>query len=128
MLQVVLLENQMRRYHRVISVRTLLVRIFPHSDWIRRDTEYLSVFNLNAGEYGPQKLWTRTLFTQCWLLCCMIWLPNLIRSNIENWQLTFRIGTKVNLYQLDSFYQLIVNLAWNQMQKNLLESYPVLNR
>ena len=32
-----------------------LVRIFPHSDWIRRDAEYLCVFSPNAGKYGPQK-------------------------------------------------------------------------
>ena len=28
---------------------------FPHSDWIRRDTSYLSVFSPNAGKYGPEK-------------------------------------------------------------------------
>ena len=28
----------------------ILVAIFPHSDWIRRDAEYLSVFNPNAGK------------------------------------------------------------------------------
>ena len=33
----------------------LLVRIFPHSDWIRRDTPYLSVFRPNAGKCGPEK-------------------------------------------------------------------------
>ena len=32
-----------------------LVRIFPHSDWIRRDMEYFSVFSPNAGKYGPDK-------------------------------------------------------------------------
>ena len=32
-----------------------LVRIFPHSDWIRRNTSYLSVFSPNAGKYGPEK-------------------------------------------------------------------------
>ena len=32
-----------------------LVRIFPHSNWIRRDTEYFSVFSPNAGKYGPEK-------------------------------------------------------------------------
>ena len=32
-----------------------LVCIFPHSDWIRRDTEYLSVLSPNAGKYGPEK-------------------------------------------------------------------------
>ena len=26
--------------------------IFPHSDWIRRDTEYLSIFSPNAGKCG----------------------------------------------------------------------------
>ena len=42
-----------------------LDRIFPHSDWIRRDTEYLFIFSLNAGKYQPEKLRVRTLFTQC---------------------------------------------------------------
>ena len=32
-----------------------LIRIFLHSDWMRRDTPYLSVFSLNAGKYGPEK-------------------------------------------------------------------------
>ena len=32
-----------------------LVRIFLHSDWIRRHTEYISVFNPNVGKYGPEK-------------------------------------------------------------------------
>ena len=31
-----------------------LVRIFPHSDWIRRDTSYLSIFSPNAEKYGPE--------------------------------------------------------------------------
>ena len=37
----------------------ILLRIFPHSDWMWRDTPYLSVFSLNAenkdqnnSEYG----------------------------------------------------------------------------
>ena len=42
-----------------------LFRNFPHSDWIRRDTKYLSVFSPNAGNNKPEKLWIRTLFTQC---------------------------------------------------------------
>ena len=39
-----------------------LVRIFLHSDWIRKDTPYLSVFSPNARKYGPEKLRIRTLF------------------------------------------------------------------
>ena len=32
-----------------------LVRIFPHSVWILRDTSYFSVFSPNAEKYGPEK-------------------------------------------------------------------------
>ena len=31
-----------------------LVRILPHSDWIRIDTPYPSVFSTNAGKDGPE--------------------------------------------------------------------------
>ena len=41
-----------------------LVRIFPDSDWIHRDTSYLSVFSPNAGKSGPEKLRIWTRFTQ----------------------------------------------------------------
>ena len=44
-----------------------LVRIFPHLDWIRRGTPYLSVFSPNTGKYTPDKLRIRTFFTQ--------WIP-----------------------------------------------------
>ena len=32
-----------------------LVCIFPHSDWIQRDTKYLSVFSPNLGKCGAEK-------------------------------------------------------------------------
>ena len=39
-----------------VQIRSFfLVRIFPHSDWIRRDKKYLSVFSLNTGKYRPEK-------------------------------------------------------------------------
>ena len=37
------------------NTKFFLARIFSHSDWIRRDTEYLSVFSQNVGQYGPEK-------------------------------------------------------------------------
>ena len=37
-----------------VSIGSYSVCIFQHSDWIRRDTPYLSLFNLNAGKYGPE--------------------------------------------------------------------------
>ena len=42
-----------------------LVRIFSHSDSIRRDAEYLSAFSPNWRKYGLEKLRIRTLFMQC---------------------------------------------------------------
>ena len=40
-----------------------LIRIFPHSDGIQRDTPYLSVFSPNLGKHGPENHRIRTLFT-----------------------------------------------------------------
>ena len=41
-----------------------LVRIFLYSDWIRKDTSYLSVFSPNVGKYGTEKLRIWILFSQ----------------------------------------------------------------
>ena len=37
------------------NMEFFLVRIFPHLDWIRWDTLYLSIFSPNAGKCGPEK-------------------------------------------------------------------------
>ena len=39
---------------KVFVFEVFLVRIFPHSDWIRRDTPFLFVFSPNAGKHGPE--------------------------------------------------------------------------
>ena len=47
-----------RIYHPAWKVSVFglfLVRIFLHTDWIRRDTPYLSVLSPNAGKYAPEK-------------------------------------------------------------------------
>ena len=50
---------------KVSVFRVFLVRVFPHSGWIQRDTEYFSIFSPNTGKHGPEKLRIRTFFTQC---------------------------------------------------------------
>ena len=50
---------------KVFVFGVILVRIFPHLDWIPRDTSYLSVFSSNAGKCWPEQLGIRTLFTLC---------------------------------------------------------------
>ena len=37
------------------NMEFFLVRIFPHLDWTRKDTVYLSVFSPNTGKYRPEK-------------------------------------------------------------------------
>ena len=49
---------------KVSVFRVFQGRIFPHSDWIQRDTEYLFVFSPNTGKYGSEKFQIRTLFMQ----------------------------------------------------------------
>ena len=47
-----------------VHIRVFLVLIFPPSDWIRKDTEYFSVFSPNVGKCGSEKLRIWTLFTR----------------------------------------------------------------
>ena len=39
---------------KVSVFEVIFVRVFPHSDWPRRYTPYLSIFSPNAGKYGPE--------------------------------------------------------------------------
>ena len=67
-----------------------MVRILPHSDWIRRVTEYLSVFSPNARKYGPEKspyldtfhavVWRNSILYE--IIKFDIKHPNLINSKI----------------------------------------------
>ena len=56
-----------KHYAKSVRIQIFLVRIFPHSEWIGRDREYLSVFSPNAGKYGPENLQIRALFTQWYI-------------------------------------------------------------
>ena len=49
----------------MLVFEVFLVRIFPHTDWIRRFVEWISLFSPNSGKCWPEKLWIQTLFTQC---------------------------------------------------------------
>ena len=83
----------------------LLFRIFPHSGWIRRDTEYLSVVSPNVGKYWPEKAQYCALFKQCGIsrFCfyclgsvldsAMVWrvLPK-IWKNTRVWENSYIVG------------------------------------
>ena len=48
------LKSSLLTAQKVSVFRVILVRIFPHLNWIRRDISYLSVFIPNAGKNGPE--------------------------------------------------------------------------
>ena len=50
----VLYKTQIALPEKSPNAELFLVRIFQDSDWIRRDTSYLSVFIPNAEKYGPE--------------------------------------------------------------------------
>ena len=52
---------------KIVRIRSYLVHILPHLDWISKDTPYLSIFTPNEGNYGTEKLRIRTIFTQWYL-------------------------------------------------------------
>ena len=54
---------------KVSVLGVILVLIFPHSDWIRRDTRYLSVFSPNAGKYGPELTPNLSTFDAVFIKC-----------------------------------------------------------
>ena len=58
-----------------------VVRIFSHSHWIRRDTEYLSVFSRNAGKYRSEKTpYLNTFHAVVVLAFIFLWTSNFIFS------------------------------------------------
>ena len=71
-----------------------LVHIFPHSDWIRRDTPNLSVFSPNAGKNGPEKPRIRTFFTQ-WQVLMSVKRYGV--DSLQQWNSSSAIRKKANL-------------------------------
>ena len=72
-----------------------LVRIFLHSDWIRRHN--LSVSSPDTGKYGPEKLRIRALFTQYLILVIRILLLFFFFEHVltlrKKWSFTLRISS-----------------------------------
>ena len=92
-----LLNTTLREKCSVYGV--FLVRIFPNSDWIRRDTLY-------TGKYGPEKLWIRTRFTQC----CF---SKLLKTKLEDQQSeNWFIFNVFNNFDLIDFGLALLRLLW----------------
>ena len=64
------------------------VRIFLHSDWTRRDTEYISIFSPNEGKCGPEYFRIRSLFTQY----ISHWSRNILANLLKGHRSLFHIS------------------------------------
>ena len=69
---------------KVYVFEVVLVRIFPHSDWIQRDTKYLSVLSLSAWKYRPEQKRIRTIFTHRMIRLFGSWHWWKFRQNFQN--------------------------------------------
>ena len=80
-----------------------LVRIFPHLNWIGRDSSYLSVFSLNAGKKLSKKFQVRALFTQCVfrivLLFTIQYCNNVEKLHREKSRILLGIGGSIDQWQ-----------------------------
>ena len=91
----------------------VLVCIFAHSDWIRRDTENISIFSPKTGKCRPEKSRIRSVFTHC-LLRQILYSLNLgsltsvvLGVPCEHFCLTFSTLTSYTAYFLTWFAQIL---------------------
>ena len=108
----------------------VLVRIFPHLDWIGRDNPFLFVFSSNAEKHGPEKsshldtfhtvrwfvLWFSysRLNKPCVINNIMTKQANLARYvfyNVKSWQLFWNISSKWYLRTGRGHFSLL-NSVW----------------
>ena len=80
-------------------IRSFLVRILPHSDWMQRYRVFLLIQSecLNAGKYGPEKLriWT---FTQCF---CWQWTSEYMSTSMRH---PYKVQGHCYQYNIQSHY------------------------
>ena len=89
----ILAWNGLKRYClKSIPIWSFLVRIFPHSDWLRSHMRYLSVFSRNAEKHGPEIFLIRTYFTQCTLLTKFMYVKYTTFFWISSQGAYFKIG------------------------------------
>ena len=93
---------------KVSAFGDFLLLIFSHSDWIQRDTEYLSVFSPNAEN-------TRIDY------CNNLFIDIFIRNKYEEWQSCRNPATALEnvnfvllkmLYHLSGYYFLDESISW----------------
>ena len=75
------------------NTELFLVRIFPISNWIRRNSSYLSVFSPNAGKYRPDETPYLDTFHTVW-----IFLVEKRKSEYHHWIPRIRIRYSTHIF------------------------------
>ena len=91
----------------------IMVCISLHSDWIRRDAEYLSVFSPNAGKCGPEKPPYLDTFHAVFISLLIIWSDKLNKIfYVSNW---FLFYLSAAYFQFQLYLVFIFSLSINLM-------------
>ena len=114
--------------------RVILVRIFPHSDWIRIDSPYVFVFGPIVGKYRPQQLQIRTLFLQFHqarfhivvILEIWRWSYNAWMLRVEYFEMKFKHFVEHFKIYLLVFLKPVHN--WDKTPEELASFFLILNR
>ena len=96
------------------ALRVFLVRFLPYSDWIRRDTQYFSVFSVNVGKYGLEKLRILTLFTEC------LTYHNQLTSKSQNFAISKYKNIEFTEQPPNAFFKKIVFKNFTKLKGNHL--------
>ena len=100
---------------------------FRHLDWIRRDTKYLSVSSLNAGQYGPEKIpyldTFHAVINLFWVKFYIMFFGN-IRSK-DDWTPNFFVF--VSLFPHNRFI-ILVNVIYRRFSSTFSQWYKVIER
>ena len=107
----------------MLVFRVCLVRIFPHSDWIWRDTEYIPVFSPKSEKYGPGKLRIQEIFTQCHL---DVLEPSQMSNNFQIGVKVYKIATREFLYKCSFIIVFWSFLLWRKIALSNQKSWLIL--
>ena len=84
-------------------------RIFLHSDWIRRDTEYLSVFSPNAGKCGSISPYSVRMRENAGKMSTRITPKLPIRTIFTHWNQKIWLNFRFEEKEKFNFWIIIIN-------------------
>ena len=105
-----------------VSVFVLsVVRIYPHSNWIPRFTEQISIFIPNVVKYGPEKLQYRQFLRSVFSSCSIVQLA--YQSHVNFLFYLVLVFLQSSLATVFSFYTYVCVMSNGSNNLELLHLY-----